>query len=91
MIIKNTPIKPGTALKVAYGAASVQSAAVGATTIMLVATTAVHVVIGQNPTATTNDTLIPANTPVWFECAKTDLVAAIQDSAGGSLYITPGL
>lgn len=91
MIIKNTPIKPGTALKVAIGAASVQSAATGATTIMLVATSACHVVIGKNPTATANDTLIPANTPVLFECANTDLVAVIQDSASGSLFVTPGL
>lgn len=40
-------------------------------------------------TATTSDTLIKANyPPLVFGIAPGDLVAVIQDAAGGSLYVT---
>lgn len=81
-------IKPGTTQKIAVGAASVQSAALGAKLVRLVSPVACHIVFAANPTAMANDCLLPANLPEYFMCNPTDLLAVIQDAAGGSLYIT---
>lgn len=91
MFIKNNPIRPGTAQKVAYTNSSAQSAATNAKTVLLTSTTDCHVVIGANPTATSSDTFLPAKTPGLFGCAPTDLVAVIQDASGGNLFITPAV
>ena len=91
MFIKNNPIRPGAAQKVTYAGASVQSAATNAKTVLLTSTTDCHVLVGANPTAAATDTFLPAKTPWLFSCASTDLVAVIQDAAGGSLYITPAV
>ncbi|MET4294707.1 hypothetical protein ABIB06_006540 [Bradyrhizobium sp. LB8.2] len=56
------------------------------------ATTAVHKKEGGSTvTATTNDTLLPANTPEYFKVlqnpSRTTYISAIQDASGGVLYI----
>ena len=83
-------ILPGTAVVVAIGAASLQSAAINSTVVRLVSTADCHIVFGTNPTATANDTFLPAKTFLKIACLTTDKVSAIQDAAGGSLFITPG-
>lgn len=83
-------IRPGTALKVTIGAAHLESAALGAVVVQLCATSDCHVVFGAAPVATANSTFLPAKVPVMFACLPTDLVSVIQDTAGGTLYITPG-
>jgi len=84
------PIRPGTALKVTVGAAHAESAAIGGVAALLCSTTDCHIVVGDAPTATTNDTLLPAKTFLKIACLSTDKVSVIQDAAGGSLFITPG-
>jgi len=84
-------ILPGTAVVVAIGAASLQSAAINSTVVRLVATADCHIVFGANPTATANDTFLPANQPEYFVFTPGQLIAVIQDSVPGNLFITPAL
>jgi hypothetical protein len=84
-------ILPGTAVTLAIGAASIQSAAINSTVVRLVATADCHIVFGANPTATVNDTLLPANQPEYFVFTPCQLIAAIQDSVPGNLFITPAI
>ena len=84
-------ILPGTAAVVAIGSGSVQSAAINSTVVRLVATADCHIVFGANPTATANDTLLPANQPEYFVFTPGQLIAVIQDSVPGNLFITPAL
>lgn len=84
-------IKPGATAKLAFAGASVQSAAVNSRIVRVISSSDCHIAFGSNPTATANDLLLPANKPEYFVCNPTDLIAAIQDAAGGNLYITPAL
>ena len=82
----------GTGQNVALGAASVQSAAVGASTfaVRVVATGACHIETGPNPTATAASALIAAGRHgEYFKVSPGDKVAVIQDgTATGDLNIT---
>jgi hypothetical protein len=84
-------LQAGTGKNVAIGAASVQSAAVGAQTyaIRVVATGACHIETGPNPTATATSALIAANAHgEYFKVSPGDKVAVIQDgTATGNLNI----
>lgn len=83
--------KPGTHQKVAYtGTAGVVSNATGAyiTVIRVVLTSAGHVAIGSDPTATTSDIYMPANVPEYFIVPPSSKVSAVQVSAGGDLHVT---
>lgn len=61
--------------------------------VVIWATSACYVVVGEGVTATTSSTPIPANTPIPFIVpAGTGApwrVSAIQVSAGGSIYCKP--
>jgi hypothetical protein len=57
----------------------------------LVATADCHIALGTNPTADGTCLFLPGNMPEYFACSTTDQVAVIQDSAAGSLYITPAI
>ncbi len=89
-----TPISPwrlGATQTVAIGGAHAESSAVGAQTraVLISATSDCHIVIGANPTATTSTTLIrSAYPPLVFAATPGDKVSVIQDSAGGTLYVT---
>lgn len=56
--------------------------------IRLVSTTACHVAFGSAPVATTSDPLIPANFPEIIHVPRGVKVAAIQNAAGGTLFVT---
>jgi hypothetical protein len=84
-------IRPGTTQQMAISATAAVSAQVGSQVVRLVATSDCHIAIGAAPTATAAALFLPANTPEYFACNTTDLVAVIQDSAAGSLYITPAV
>ena len=84
-------IRPGTTQKMTVGSSSTQSAAVNGTVARLVATADCHIAFGPSPVADTTCLFLPANTPEYFACYGTDLVAVISDSSGGSLYITPAV
>jgi hypothetical protein len=86
-------IRPGTTQKVAVGSTSAVSAAAvgGSGVVRLLSTTDCHVAFGSSPVADATCLFLPANTPEYFACYATDLVAAIADSGTGSLYITPAV
>lgn len=79
-----------TAEVVTVGAASAQSAAIGANiyAVLLTATVTCHVRIGPNPTATTDDTILVPGWPYCFVTAPGEQVAVIQESSGGKLSVT---
>jgi len=71
---------------------STQSTATSTNTriVRLVSTTACHVAFGSNPTATTSSTYLPAGSVEYFKIKGGDKIAAIKNTAAGSLYITEG-
>jgi hypothetical protein len=82
-------IRPGSTQKLTIGTTSLRSEAVTGNVARLVATVDCHVEFGPSPTATAASLFLPANTPEYFACYGTDVVAAISDGADGALYITP--
>lgn len=86
-------ISPGASQKVAVGASSLQSTAVGASTnvVQLCATAACFVKTGTNPTAVADTGLyVPANVPVLVGISGSFKIAVIQAVGAGFLYITEG-
>jgi hypothetical protein len=84
-------IRTGTTQKLDFGPASVAGAAVGSGVVRLVATADCHIAFGSGPAADATCLFLPGNMPEYFACASTDHVAVIQDSAPGSLYVTPAV
>ena len=84
-------LKPGAAVHVDFTGTSAQSSAITATVVELSATAACHVLFGSNPTALSSSTYLPANVVVRYAFTSGQKIAAIQHSAGGTLYITPGV
>ncbi|HYW45007.1 MAG TPA: hypothetical protein VE959_19250 [Bryobacteraceae bacterium] len=84
-------IRPGTTQMMTVGSSSTQSAAVNGTVARLVANVDCHILFGPSPVADTTCLFLPANTPEYFACYGTDLVAVICDSTNGVLYITPAV
>lgn len=84
-------IVPGVSQALAFTGTSAQSAALQASTtlIRLFATTDCFIQVGTNPTAAANTSMfIAAGIYEYIGVAPGALVAAIQSSAGGTLYIT---
>ena len=76
--------------KVAVGATSAQSAAVGPQTyaVLLSCSTNCHILFGTNPVATTSNWLFKATDPgLILGINPGEKIAVIEDSAVGSLYI----
>ena len=74
----------GASQNVALTSSSAASTAFGSQTyqVMLVATAASNVRIGDGtPTATTSDTLLPANFPLVFTCTPGQKVAGVTASS----------
>jgi hypothetical protein len=83
-------ISPGTPLTVTIGVASAATTGpVGASVIELVSTVACYIAIGANPTATSSTGYLAANVPVFYVVDPTSYVAALQVSAGGTLFVIP--
>lgn len=66
--------------------------------VLITCTTAAYVRVGENVTATTADTYVPANTPILFYVPQAGggggtgapwRVSAIQVASGGSVYAKP--
>ena len=84
-------IFPGTTQKVAYtGTAGNSTAITGASIVRVVLTTAGCIKIGNAVTATTSDIYMSAGVPEYFGISEGDRVSAVQSSAGGDMYVTPG-
>lgn len=88
--IKQPSSRLGAAQNVSVTTTSAASTAFGSETfqVLLVATAACNVVIGDGtPTATTTSTLLPANVPMIFTCTPGQAVAAVTASTA-TLSIT---
>jgi hypothetical protein len=91
--VRTTPI-PGTTQKASYtGTAAATSAAVkpggtGSVLVRLWATTDCFVAFGAAPTATTSDMPLTAKTETFVAVEAGWKVSAVQQSAGGDLYVT---
>lgn len=83
-------ITPGTSQKVAFDA-SQQSAAITGTVVRVVSTTDCHLAFGANPTAVADGTcwFLPAGSVEYFRITSGSKIAAVKDSAAGTLFITP--
>ena len=69
--------------------AAISTAFASATRIVrIVATEDVNIKFGSAPTATTSDPFIPANQVEYFKVTSGEKVAAIQNSAAGTCYVT---
>lgn len=82
---------PTTTQTVTVGAASAQiTNPVGSQiyVVRIVSSTDCHAVFGTNPTATTNDMAISANREEYFSIKPGQKVAFIQNSAGGTAFVT---
>jgi len=82
----------GTVQTVAYtGTAGAISNAVGSSTRMVRVwcSTDAHILIAASPTADTNDTPVTGKAAEYFKVrGGIDKVSAVQQSAGGDLYVT---
>ena len=71
---------------------STQSSALGGTNqsfiVRLIATTDCHILIGKNPTATTTNTFLASKQYEYFAVTPGEKIAVVQDSSGGTLYIS---
>lgn len=78
---------------------SAQSSALGDSTadgvgdsrvdVLIVGDVDMHITSGANPTATTNNFLLPAFTIMPAAVQNGDKIAGIQSSANGNMYIVP--
>jgi hypothetical protein len=77
---------------ITVNATSAQSAAFGTSTteVRIVSTTNCHIAFGVNPTAAATDNngfYLPAGVVEYFHVTPGQKLAAIQDSAGGTLCV----
>ena len=86
-----TYFRPHTVQKVAYtGTAGTITNPVGAgvSAVRLVVSSNAFVAFGTSPTATTSHMYMSAGVPEYFAIQPGEKVSAIQDAAGGTLYVT---
>ena len=84
-------VAPGTTqtITTSGSSAAISTAfATGTTVVRIVATEDVNIKFGSSPTATTSDPFIPANQVEYFKVTAGEKVAAIQNSAAGTCYVT---
>lgn len=83
-------IVPNGTQKLTVSGTSAQSAVIGnyINTVRVISTTNCHIAVGVSPTATTDDFYLPAGLPEYLRVPDGGKVAVIQNSAGGSLYIS---
>lgn len=82
---------PRTTQTITVGTASAAiTNAVGANigVVRLISTTACHIKIAQTPTATTSDAYMAAGREEYFTIHPGEKVAAIQNAASGTMYVT---
>jgi hypothetical protein len=83
-------ISDGTTQTVAVSGTSAQSTAITASSgyVRLFATTLCHIRAGSNPTSTTSNMPLAPYVPEYFAVSSGQKIAAIQNAAAGTLYIT---
>lgn len=60
----------------------------GTRIVRIVATEDIHLKFATSPTAATSDPFLPANQVEYFKVTAGEKVAAIQNSAAGTVYVT---
>lgn len=88
---ESSPFRFGTVQVVTVSAVSAATSnAFGAQTrvIRVASTTDCHIKIGDAPTATTSDHVLPAGVVEYIVVDPSDKLAAIQVAGGGSLSVT---
>ncbi|MDN7993574.1 hypothetical protein QZM97_26195 [Burkholderia orbicola] len=83
---------PGTGQNITFSGTSTQSSAFTdiQQAVQISATANCYVAVGANPTATTKDMLIKASDPPYIMRVQVgEMLAVIQDTAGGTLNIIP--
>jgi hypothetical protein len=81
----------GTHQSVAYTSTAgtiANAVGIGTQLVRVLVTSAAHVKIGKDPTATTSDPLMAANVPEVFVIVPGEKVSAVQSAAGGTLHVT---
>lgn len=73
---------------VSYSTTTQSSAVSGNSVCRVVATTACHLEVGANPTATTNSMYLPAGVVDYILVPDGQIIAAIQNASAGILYVT---
>jgi hypothetical protein len=84
-------VAPGTTqtITTSGSSAAISTAfATGTTVVRIVATADIHLKFATSPTATTSDPFLPANQVEYFKVTAGEKVAAIQNSAAGTVYVT---
>jgi len=84
-------LAPGTTQTVSTASSSAATSnafASGTTVVRIIATEDCNIVFAASPTATTSSTFLPANQVEYFKVTAGDKVAAIQNSASGTVYVT---
>jgi hypothetical protein len=79
----------GPTVVLAFTTTSAQSPVVSANAALLVATSGCYLAFGANPVASASGFYLPANFPLAISFDPTAKIAAMQQTAAGSLYITP--
>lgn len=86
-----TVMRPGITQSKAYtGTAGTIDNAItnGIRVVRVLCTTDAHIAVGKTPTATTSHMPVVANTYVDITVHPGEKVSAIQQSSGGTLYVT---
>lgn len=77
------------AQKVSFTTAEPSANVINADHILIIATADCHIAFGDAPVATTGDPLILKNVYLAFAIESGLKISAVQDSAGGDLYVIP--
>ena len=83
-------LQSGVTQRISIGGASAASSAFAAKTraVRIVSTTACHYVVGSDPTATTDDTYLPAEVVEFVAVGGGQKIAFIQAASAGTAWIT---
>lgn len=84
-------VYPGTTQTVAISGTSAQTTnAVDSYVVRLISTSACFIKFGSDPTASSSEAYLPAETAEYFAINPGDKVAVIQSASSGTLYVTEG-
>ena len=83
-------LAPGTCQAITTSGSSAASSAFASSTrvVRLVATQDVNFIFGASPTATTSHNFLPSGQVEYMKVTGGEKIAAIQNSAAGTLYVT---
>ena len=85
-----TPLYDGSEAVSYTGTAGTSAALPGnCTAVMVWATTDTYIKVGASVTATSNDLMLPAYTPIIIPCEPADVVSFLRIATSGTGYVNP--